>query len=217
MRVLRTIPLLILLVCTCAAQEIKYVEVEQILAVANSQPVLRSDIIWNLALDPKVSNAEIFSKESQEQMLAQLIDQKLLLYEARGIPGIEPSPAEVTRALGDLIARFPSEEFFYDRIAKVGLSSSGLSEIVRNRLRILNLIDFRFRAFVIIPEEEILNYYRQVLMPKLIEQGIKAAENPTQEERDLIDRILTEEQVNRAIESYLENLRQQSDIVFPNR
>lgn len=206
---------MLLLACTCMAQEVKYVEVEKILAITNSQPILRSDIVWNLALDPKVSNDEIFSKEAQEQMLAQVIDQRLLLYEAQGIPGIEPSPAEVARALGELIARFPSEEFFYDRIARVGLSSSSLQEIIRNRLRILNLIDFRFRAFVIIPEDEILAYYRQVLAPKLIERGIKPAEQPTQEERDLIERILTEEQVSRAIDSYLENLRQQSDIVLP--
>lgn len=206
---------MLLLACTCMAQEVKYVEVEKILAITNSQPILRSDIVWNLALDPKASNDEIFSKEAQEQMLAQVIDQRLLLYEAQGIPGIEPSPAEVTRALGELIARFPSEEFFYDRIARVGLSSSSLQEIIRNRLRILNLIDFRFRAFVIIPEDEILTYYRQVLAPKLIERGIKPAEQPTQEERDLIERILTEEQVSRAIDSYLENLRQQSDIVLP--
>lgn len=207
----------ILLLVYSMAQEVEYVEVEQILAVANSQPVLRSDVVWTLALDPKVSNDEIFSKEVQQQMLSQLIDQKLLLYEARGIPGIEPSPAEVTRALSELITRFPSEEFFYKRIASVGLSSNSLNEIIRNRLRILKLIDFRFRAFVIIPEEEILTYYRQVLVPKLIEQGVKPGESPTLQERELIDQILTEEQVNRAIDSYLENLRQQSNIVFLDR
>lgn len=196
---------------TSSTPQTNSLEIEKIVAVVNNQPILKTDIIWNLALDPKVSNGELFLAETQQQMLERLIDQKLLLQEAKGLPAVEPTEAEVAQAIAKLIELFPSEAFFYDRIASVGLTKNALQDIIRSRLIILNFIDFRFRAFATVSETEIVNYYEKFLLPRLPSKEARPMQTA---ERDLIEKILIEEQVSNATESYIDELRQQAEIII---
>ncbi|MEW6731554.1 MAG: hypothetical protein AB1489_09530 [Acidobacteriota bacterium] len=187
--------------------------VDQLAAIVNGEAVTQSDIIWGLTLDPSVVEIND-DPQTMGQMLNQLIDQRLLLAEAERLPRLEPTTDQIADALRDLIKRFPSEEIFYERVRRVGLTRDVARDIMKQRLQILNYIDFRFRSFAIITDSEIQEYFKDVLQPKLRARGIKPGEQPSDEERALIESILIEERVNREIERFLEQARQQADIVI---
>ncbi len=187
--------------------------VDRLAATVNGDPITQSDLIWNIALDPAVPEN---SKQATYliPILNQIIDQRLLLAEAIRLPSLDPSTAELTQAISELIARFPSATIFYQRLSAVGLTREMLMEILRQRLRILKYIDFRFRSFIVVTETELQQYYQQVYIPQLQQRNIKPNSQPTEEERALIEAILVEERVNRETERFLENTRQQADIVI---
>jgi hypothetical protein len=186
--------------------------VDQLAATVNGEAITQSDIIWGLALDSNVAELKEDSQDMTE-MLNQLIDQSLLFDEAEHLPNLEPTPDEVNSAIGDLIRRFPSEAGFYQRIGRVGLTAEMLQSIMRRRLQILKYIDFRFRSFAIITEDEIQRYYRETLQPQLRARGLTPPEQPADQERYMIESILVEDRIDRETERFLESARQQADIV----
>ena len=185
------------------------VTVDQLVATVNGEAITQSDILWGLALDPEA----IIKDELQNSMIEQFVDQRLLLDEAERLPNLEPTQEEVTKAIADLIKRFPSEPAFYQRIERVGLTAQMLQDVIRRRLQILKYIDFRFRSFAIITEDEILRYFREEYVPQLQARGIKPKEQPTDQERNMIESILIEDRIDHDIERFLENTREQADIV----
>lgn len=186
--------------------------VDQLVATVNNEAITQSDIVWALALNPEVANSSSLS-ENLSLMLEQIIDQRLLLSEANRLPNLEFDKAEISQAITQLVKKFPNEEMFYQRLEKVGLTAEVLQQIFRDRLLILKYIDFRFRAFALVSELEIQQYYDERVKPKLAEGKFSPPEKPSDEERKLIEAILVEERVSRQIEQFLETARQQADIV----
>jgi hypothetical protein len=188
--------------------------VDQLVATVNNEVITRSDIIWNLLLLPELP-ADSFTSANMQQMLQQVIDQRLLLGESAQLPSLDPTPQEVSQALGELIKKFGNETNFYSRINRYGLTATLLQDILRQRLRILKFIDFRFRAFAIVSEDEIQRYYREVLLPKLQEKNNDPLpDEPNDKLRRLIEANLVEDIVNNKIEEFLESTRRQADIVM---
>ncbi|MBN8725259.1 MAG: SurA N-terminal domain-containing protein [Acidobacteria bacterium] len=186
--------------------------VDQLVATVNNEAITQSDIVWALALNPEVANSSSLS-ENLSLMLEQIIDQRLLLSEANRLPNLEFDKAEISQTITQLVKKFPNEEMFYQRLEKVGLTAEVLQQIFRDRLLILKYIDFRFRAFALVSELEIQQYYDEKVKPKLSEGKFSPPEKPSDEERKLIEAILVEERVSRQIEQFLETARQQADIV----
>jgi hypothetical protein len=186
--------------------------VDELVATVNGDPITQSDVIWAIALNPQVKNEKDYL-QNIPLMLEQIIDQRLLLAEAARLPNLDPSPIEISKAIGEVIKKFPSEQIFYQRVNKVGLTAEMLQQIFRDRLLILKYIDFRFRAFALISEAEIVDYYEQNLKPKIKDPTIVLPDKPSDQERKLIEAILIEERVNNQIEQFLESAHQQADIV----
>lgn len=188
------------------------VVVDQLVATANGDAITKSDLIWALVLNPKIKETEDLAI-SLPIILEQVIDQKLLLAEANRLPNLDPTQIEISKAIGEVVRKFPSETTFYKRLENVGLTGEMLQKIFRERLLILKYIDFRFRAFAVIAENEIQLYYEENVKPRLLAQNINAPDKPSDDERKLIEAILVEERVNSQIEQFLDLARQQADIV----
>jgi len=208
-KVLLVLTFIFLVVIKASAQPIL---VDQLVATVNNEAITQSDIVWALALNPEVANNSSLS-ENLSIMLEQIIDQRLLLSEANRLPNLEFDKAEISQAITQVVKKFPNEEMFYQRLEKVGLTAEVLQQIFRDRLLILKYIDFRFRAFALVSELEIQQYYDEKVKPKLSEGKFSPPEKPSDEERKLIEAILVEERVSRQIEQFLETARQQADIV----
>lgn len=185
--------------------------VDRIAAVVNGDVITESDIRWYLALDPELaSRPEPLDKEVRA--LQQLIDQRLLHQEAEKLPTIEISPAQVEDYLAKLIARFPSESVFRQRIEGAGLDTDMLREIARHRLEILRFIDFRFRSFVFVSDQEIQSAYQQKVIAVARARGEEPP--PLESVRGLLEKIISDEKVTSELIGWLDDARRAAEIIL---
>lgn len=193
------------------------VVVDSTVGVVNGDVILKSDVMWNLALDPSVRPDQFWNPRAQELMLRTLIDQRLLLQEAQKLPLLRPSSDEIQTYISDLAAKFNSAgddpTRFERRQELVGLDRDRFEQIVRDRLLILKFVDFRFRSFVVVTEPEIVRYFETEEKPKLVDQSEGAVAAVLAARRDQIEKLLIEEKINESIEAFLEEAQARSEIV----
>jgi hypothetical protein len=184
-------------------------------ATVNGEVIYRSDILWQLALDPTLAPEDFWKSENHELMLRTLIDQRLLLQDATRLPETSPSDSEVGVMREQLAARFNSTDDptrFERRLQLVGLSGPRLNSILADRIRITKFVDFRFRSFVVVTEPEIVEYFDTEIRPQLPDSTEEAARQVLAARRAEIELVLTEEKINAAIDVYLEQLRARADV-----
>ncbi len=168
-----------------------------------------SDLVWQLALQRDMSIEKPSSKDLNHA-LELLEDQRLILLEANKLPGAEITPEEVKQRRDELAREFGSSSALRERMARVGLTSEQLDEILRDRIAIDKYIDFRFRAFVLITDKDITAYYNEVYSRQRNSGQIV----PTLEQkRGEIEQKLTEEKIASQIDTFIDNLREHAEII----
>lgn len=174
-----------------------------------------SDLLWQLALQPKTSLASPTSDELN-RALGLLVDQRLILEEAEKLPSIEPSADEVKAARNALVQTFPSLAEFQLRLLRVGLTAEKLNQILEQRVRIEKYLDFRFRNFVVITQNEIADYYKDVYVPRLKARAPGQIVPTLEDARREIEKTLTEAKIESEMDAFLDNARERAEIVMLN-
>ena len=174
-----------------------------------------SDLLWQLALQPGTS-LDNPSSVDLNRALHLLTDQRLILQEAEKLPSIAPTSAEVKSARDELVKTFPSEPEFQQRLRRVGLTADKLGEILEQRVRIEKYLDFRFRNFVVITQQEIAAYYKDVYVPRLQARAPGQIVPKLEEARTEIEKTLTEAKIESDTDSFLDNARERAEIVILN-
>jgi hypothetical protein len=193
--------------------------VDQILTLVNEDIITRSDLLWSLAMDPKApSPTGNVSSDLLRQKLDVMIEQRLIAQEARRVPAAAPTQEEIAKRRTELIAQFPSEAAFRQRVEAVGLTPQKLDELIRDMIRIERFVDFRFRSFVFVTEQDIKKYYDEQLAPEIRKKGqippsLDDATADGKTVRQRISEILKQEKINQEIDSWLISTRQRADIV----
>jgi len=195
------------------AQEV----VDKMVATVNSgvrtDLITYSDILWQMALQPDtpLSNP---SAENLNASLRLIINQRLILQEAEKLPTIAPTDEEVRTELATLIKQFPSSTEFQQRVERVGLSAEQLREIVRQRVAIQKYLDFRFRSFTVITEQEIAAYYTDIWVPRRRRQTPGVIVPALEKARAEIETILTESKIESDTDAFLDEARERAEIVY---
>jgi len=174
-----------------------------------------SDLLWQLALQP-TSPLDNPSSLELNRALHLITDQRLILQEAEKLPSIAPTSEEVRAARDGLAKAFPSQAEFQLRIQRVGLTAEKLNEILEQRVRIEKYLDFRFRNFVVITENEIADYYKQVYVPRLKARAPGQIVPKLEEVSDEIEKTLTEAKIEADTDAFLDNARERAEIVILN-
>lgn len=175
-----------------------------------------SDLLWQFALQPD-SPLENPSSAELNRALKLTINQRLILQEAEKLPAVAPTDKEVEDALKILYNKFPSRADFQRRVDKVGLSSDQLREIVRQRLVIDKYLNFRFRSFVLITQQEVADYYRDVYLPHF-RRTAQGRIVPTLEEvRGDLEKELTENKIESDTDAFIESARERAEITILNQ
>ena len=193
--------------------------VDKMVATVNSgvrtELITYSDLLWQLALQP---NTPLDNPSPLElnHALRLLIDQRLILQEADKLPSIAPTPKEISDARDELARNFSSVSVFQQRLQKVGLTSEKLDEIIDQRLKMEKYLDFRFRSFVVISQQEIADYYRDVFVPRLKARSPGRIVPTLDEVRAQIDKNLTEEKIESDTDAFLDAARERAEIVMLN-
>ena len=174
-----------------------------------------SDLLWQLALQP---NTPLDNPSSVDlnRALHLLTDQRLILQEAEKLPSIAPSSDEVRSARDELASAFPSQTEFQQRLRRVGLTAGKLDEILEQRVRIEKYLDFRFRNFVVITQQEIADYYKDAYVPRLKARTPGQIVPTLEEARAEIEKTLTEAKIESDTDAFLDNARERAEIVILN-
>jgi hypothetical protein len=200
----------------CTAQQV----VDKMVATVNASGQTRcqvclitySDLLWQLALQPDT----VLVNPSSDQLnraLNLIIDQRLILQEAEKLPSIAPTADEITTARDELVKAFPSQAEFQSRLQRVGLTAEKLDELVDQRVKIEKYLDFRFRNFVVITQNEIADYYRDVYVPRLRSRAPGQIVPTLEDARGSIEKTLTEAKIESDTDTFLDNARERAEIV----
>jgi hypothetical protein len=174
-----------------------------------------SDLVWQLALQPDTPLDNPSSAELN-RALRLVIDQRLILQEAEKLPSIAPTAEEVQSARDELAKAFSSRMDLEQRIRRVGLTAEKLNEILEQRVRIEKYLDFRFRNFVVITQQEIADYYRDAFVPRFKARSPGKIVPTLEEARTEIEKTLTEAKIETDTDSFLDNARERAEIVTLN-
>lgn len=97
-------------------------------------------------------------KRAREEILNQMIKDKLILQEAKKL-NITVEDEAVEAKLKEMIDKFPSEEKFFEALKNEGLTLDALREKYREQLIIRKLTNIEVRAKITLGPQEILDYY----------------------------------------------------------
>ncbi len=185
---------------------------DRMVATVNGDVITQSDLVWFLAFDPDVNLVSI-SEADLQRVLAAKIDLLLLSQEAARFPLANLTDEEVAAAKQRLIKRFSSEAAFRERLESVGLDAETFERLIRERLQVEKYINFRFQTFVLVTDDDVLEYYATKVRPALAASGTVAPETPNDEQRALITEILSRERAEREQRQWLEAARRRADLV----
>lgn len=199
----------------CAAQRVVDKMVATVNAGVRTDLITYSDLMWQLALQPNTV-LDNPTSEDLNRALRLLLDQRLILQEAEKIPTIVPTQKEVSDARDELARQFATPLEFQQRLQRVGLTSEKLDEIIEQRLKMEKYLDFRFRNFVVISQQEIADYYRDVYVPRLRARSPGRIVPPLEQVRDEIEKTLMETKIESEMDSFLDTARERAEIVILN-
>ena len=174
-----------------------------------------SDLLWTLALQPKV---EINPPNSDDlnRALQLIISQRLFALEAQRLPR-EATDAEIQEEITDILNIFPSTTEFERRLRIVGFDSvkdENFERLMAQRVAIKKYLDFRFRSFVVITAEDEEKYYREIFAPNFRRRNPGLLMPSLDEKRAEINRILTEQKIEADIETFLDEAEARAEIVI---
>lgn len=138
---------------------------EGIVAIVNDEVITRHDLEEYLAPLYFQYKAEYQGEELQEKLkklqsdgLRQLIEEKLLLSEARKRK-LTVDPKEIQSRLDQVKGRFSSQEEFEETLSRQGLVVEDLEERYRDQIIIGKLVDEEVRYQISVSPSEVTEYY----------------------------------------------------------
>jgi parvulin-like peptidyl-prolyl isomerase len=130
--------------------------------------------------------------ESDDGLLAELIEQWIVQTEATQSRFPEPAQSEVDRELARLVAQFPSAEVYATKLRELGLSAAQVRQLLARQIYIERYIDYKFRPSVQIKSEDVQNYYQNELLPELAKKNEPRADVEGQILELLTQRAITD-------------------------
>ena len=104
---------------------------------------------------------EIKIKELKEKILEQMIDEKILISEAKR-KKVKVNNKEIQDGIGEIRKRFGTEEEYNQELARQGLAEEEFRGQVKNQLMVMKLIDQEVKAKVVpSTDSEIEDFYKQ--------------------------------------------------------
>src|ERR1044072_4729667 len=177
--------------------------------------ITRSDLLWQLALQPRTP-LDSPTKDDLDQALRLIIDQRLIVLETRRLPSISVTEAETQAEIKRVVDQFPSTTEFAQRLRTVGFDSItdyNFQKLMEQRVAVEKYLDFRFRSFVVITNEEEENYYRDVFVPAFRQRNPGVVVPPVTQVRGRINQDMTTSRIASDLDRFLDNARERAEIV----
>lgn len=191
--------------------------VDRMAAVVNRRVILESELDQALRIELLLQSKPL-SQENQgpgerQAVLERLIDQALLEQQIAHPEILSPTADELAARVQELRAQIPgasNDSGWESLLASYGLSQQDVERHLVSEIRILRLVDLRFRGLVHIDKSSIAGYYENKLVPELHRKG--AAVPPLADVSDKIEKILVEQNMSAMLNEWLQTLRSQAHI-----
>jgi hypothetical protein len=143
--------------------------------------------------------------ESDDRLLAELIEQWIVQTEADQSHFPQPAQSEVDRELARLVAQFASPEAYAAKLRELGLSANQVRQLLERQIYIERYIDYKFRPSVQIKSEDVQNYYQTELLPELAKKNEPAPRRADVEGQIL--ELLTQRAISELAEKWLNDTK----------
>lgn len=152
-------------------------------------------------------------------VIAKMIDQ-LLLERALDHSPFSPSGDDnISERIQEIANRYRDPETFRRELERYHLTETALAERLRRESRIMAFVDSTLRPEVRVTTEQVESYYETVFIPQLESnaRGAGPAANiPLLDEvREQIQEILTQQEIDRRLELWLQQLRRNAKVGLP--
>lgn len=201
---------LLAIATACSAQV-----VDRMVAVVNKRVILESELDQAVRLEFLMAGKPLDNASEADRMatLDRLIDRSLLDQQAVRTEMLDPEPQELAEKVTEIRRQLPgaqTEAGWQNTLNDYGLTQQDVEENLKSQMRVLRLIDMRFRGLVRVDRSAIESYYNQKLLPQLKAQGASAP--PLNDVSQKIEQILVEEGIDDMLARWMDTLRGQAHI-----
>lgn len=202
--------LMLAIATACCAQV-----VDRMVAVVNKRVILESELDQEVRLEFLMAGKPLDQAKQADRMatLDRLIDRSLLDQQAVRSEMLDPEPGELADKVAEIRRQLPgaqTDEGWRKILNDYGLTQLDVEENLKSQMRILRLIDLRFRGLVRVERSAIEAYYNEKLVPQLKAQG--AAPPPLNDVSPKIEQILVEQGIDEMLARWMDTLRGQAHI-----
>jgi hypothetical protein len=181
---------------------------DRIAISAGKQVITESQIIEEIRVTAFLNNQPITIDPAEKRKAGErLLEQTLMRRDMEFTHYPLPALSDADEPLQQILAEHSPED-----LPKYGITQDELKEHLWWQLTMLRFIDYRFRPAVQISDAEIRDYYAKQ-QAEWVQQGL--AKIPTLEEsRADIEKILTEQRVDQAVDRWLGDARTRLNILY---
>jgi peptidyl-prolyl cis-trans isomerase SurA len=186
--------------------------IDRLLVAVNGKVITEGDLKSARALNDVLMLGKVNAKLSDQDEIQRLIDLELLRQELESFSDVTGVEEEVEGQMEELRKSYAKEGGLTAILGKLGLEESALRAYLSLQDSILKLIDFRFRPFVSVTDDEIQQYYHTTFVPRVQASGasVPALEGVTSK----IKEILAEEKVDTSLNQWLQDSRRRAQIEY---
>lgn len=205
----RTLPLLVLALAVTVGAEI----IDRIAVTLGSEVISLSQISQDIRLTAFLNQeTPDFSPAARRRSAERLVEQFLLRREMTLNQFVPPKPENIAPLWKQLRDKFTGDAALKEALAKADLTEDEVRQRLLWELTAVDFVDYRFRAGIQVPEEDISDYY-QKRASEWKAKGVSPI--PTLEQsRAEIETILEKERANQALDLWLGDARTQMDISY---
>ncbi|HLG97530.1 MAG TPA: hypothetical protein VKX49_14550 [Bryobacteraceae bacterium] len=187
--------------------------IDRIAISVGNQVITESKIDEEVRVTAFLNNEKLdLSPAQKKQAAARLVDQALIKREMDLSRYPEPALSDADAAVKDSQAHYPDAASFEQALHTYGITEAQLKEHLWWQLTVLRFVDYRFRPGIQIQDSEIQAYYEQQLT-KWQEQGVQPVPSLS-DERSQIEEVLTQQQIDENLDSWLAQARVQVPIRY---
>jgi peptidyl-prolyl cis-trans isomerase SurA len=184
--------------------------VDRVVAVVDEDPILLSNLEEVIGLGLAQRKPDESDEAFRSRVLDGLVDERLRFHEVDRFGFAQVPVNEIEARVAEIRSRYPSDEEFAARLRQVGLTDDELRQLVARQLEVLTYVDERLGAKVFVSLDDVRDYYRTTLVPKL--KGDKQPVPELDDVREQIRALLKQQRLNDEIDRWTEKLRGDADV-----
>jgi len=213
-RLLRGAGLILLSLAYCAFGSgfVFAAEIDRLLVSVNGKAITEGDLVLARNLNEIVLYDKNAGPVSREDEIGRLIDRELMRQELKNFSLTQEDESRVEGRLRALRDAYSEKGGLPLLLRRLGLQESELISYLQLESSILKFVDFRFRPFASVSEEDIKKYYETRLTPQLQKAKLDIPE--LRQISGRIEEILKEEKINALLEQWIMEIRRNSNIEY---